>query len=191
VTDLQCPARVFLARHGEAEYETELFMDHGGSLTARGRAQARQLGERLHTERMARVYSSTVSRAVQTAELAAGVLGVDVSVREGLMELALGDHRGQPAGTGVFDPVVRAWTEGDVEARAPGSESAVEIAARVGTVLDSIADQHRGESVLVVTHGGAIVATLVVLAQARDLAPDVANGAAVLIERDADGWRLG
>ena len=47
MSDLQCPARVFLARHGEAAYETELLMDHGGTLTARGRAQARELGEKL------------------------------------------------------------------------------------------------------------------------------------------------
>ena len=58
---------------------------------------------------------------------------------------------------------MQAWVAGDVEARAPGSESAVEIAARVRAVLDDIADQHRGEAVLVVTHGGAIVATQAVL----------------------------
>jgi 2,3-bisphosphoglycerate-dependent phosphoglycerate mutase len=191
VSDLQCPFRVLLARHGEAEYETPLFMDHGGSLTTSGRAQARELGKRLRSEQIAHVYSSTISRAVQTAELAAGVLGVEVTVREGLMELALGDHRGQPAGTGVFDPVVRAWTEGDVEARAPGSESAVEIAARVRTVLDDLADQHRGESVLVVTHGGAVVATVAVLAYEPGRSPDVPNGSYVVLERDVDGWRLG
>ena len=97
MSDLQCPARVFLARHGEAEYETELLMDHGGSLTTTGRAQARELGEKLRSERIAHVYSSTMSRAVQTAELAAGVLGVEVTVREGLVEL--GARRG-PRGTG-------------------------------------------------------------------------------------------
>ena len=64
VSDLQCPARVFLARHGETAYETELLMDHGGSLTALGRSQARELGEKLRAERIAHVYSSTVSRAV-------------------------------------------------------------------------------------------------------------------------------
>ena len=79
MSDLQCPARVFLARHGEAAYETALLMDHGGTLTARGRAQARELGERLRAEKIAHVYSSTISRAVQTAELAAAVLGVEVT----------------------------------------------------------------------------------------------------------------
>ena len=146
MSDLQCPARVFLARHGEAAYETELLMDHGGSLTARGRAQARELGEKLRAEKIAHVYSSTISRAVQTAELAAAVLGVSVTVREGLVELALGEAYGRPAGTGMFVPELQAWVAGNVEAKTPGSESAVEIAARVRPVLDDIADQHRGES---------------------------------------------
>ena len=168
MSDLQCPARVFLARHGEAAYETELLMDHGGTLTAAGRAQARELGEKLRGEKIAHVYSSTIARAVQTAELAAGVLGVEVTVREGLVELALGEAHGRPAGTGSFIPELQAWVAGNVEAKAPGSENAVEIAARVRAVLDDIADQHRGEAVLVVTHGGAIVATQAVL----DFRPD-------------------
>jgi phosphohistidine phosphatase SixA len=57
VSDLHCPARVLLARHGEAEYETPLLMNHGGSLTTAGRAQARELGERLREERIAHVYT--------------------------------------------------------------------------------------------------------------------------------------
>lgn len=191
MSDLQCPARVYLARHGEAEYETELLMDHGGTLTALGRAQARELGEKLRGERIAHVYSSTISRAVQTAELAAGVLGVEVTVREGLVELALGEAAGTPAGTGTFTAEMQAWTEGSLEARAPGSESAVEIAARIRAVLDDLADRHRGEAVLVVSHGGAIVATCAVLVFEPGRSWDVANCSWVVLEGDADGWRLG
>ncbi len=189
MSDLQCPARIFLARHGETEYETELLMDHGGSLTAVGRAQARELGEKLRSERIAHVYSSTISRAVQTAELAAAVLGVEVTVREGLVELALGEAYGRPAGTGLFVREMKAWVAGDVEARAPGSESAVEIAARVRRVLDDLADRHRGEAVLVVGHGGALVATLAVLDFEPGRSWDIANCAFAQLEGDTDGWR--
>src|SRR5262245_40216378 len=106
-------------------------MDHGGSLSALGRAQARELGEKLRGERIAHVYCSTMSRAVQTAELAAAVLGVQVTVREGLVELGLGEATGEPAGSGIFVDEMKAWVAGDVDATYPGSESAVEIAARV------------------------------------------------------------
>lgn len=33
MTDLQCAARLFVARHGEAGYESELLSDAGGWLT--------------------------------------------------------------------------------------------------------------------------------------------------------------
>jgi broad specificity phosphatase PhoE len=188
VSDLQCPARVFLARHGDAEYETPLLMNHGGSLTTAGRAQARELGERLRDERVAHVYTSVSSRAVQTAELAAAALGVGVTVREGLVELALGQALGRPAGLGYFDAAMAAWLAGDVDAKLPGSESAAEIAARVRPVLDDLADQHRGEAILVVSHGGAIVATLAVLAFAPGRSAHVPNGASYELVRDDDGW---
>jgi broad specificity phosphatase PhoE len=180
---------VFLARHGEAEFETPLFMDHGGSLTSHGRAQARELGERLRGEKIAHVYCSTISRAVQTAELAAAGLGVGVTVREGLVEIALGEALGLPADSGFFDDAMDAWVAGDVDVQAPGSESAVEIAGRVRRVLDDLADRHRGEAVLVVSHAGTIVATLAVLAFAPGRPAHVPNGASYELEGDSDGWR--
>ncbi len=66
----------------------------------------------------------------------------------------------------------------------------MEIAARVRRVLDDLADRHRGEAVLVVSHGGAIVATLAVLAFAPGRSTHVPNGAYVELEGDADGWRV-
>jgi 2,3-bisphosphoglycerate-dependent phosphoglycerate mutase len=190
VSDLQCAARIFLARHAEAEYEEETLVEQGGSLTAAGRTQARRLGERLSGQRVALVYSSTVSRAVQTAELAAGVLGAGVVVREGLAEFGPGEHRGAPAGQGLFDPVMEKWLAGDLDARVPGGESGREIAARVTGVLEDVSDRHRGESVLVVGHGGALVATLAALAPGAltDLAID--NCETFLLELDADGTRV-
>jgi broad specificity phosphatase PhoE len=143
VRALQCPARIFLARHGEAAYETDLVTEDGGSLTALGRRQARDLGERLRSERIARVWCSPLSRAVQTAELAAGVLGVDVVVHEGS--------------------------------------------------LDEVADAHPGEAVLVVSHGGAILASAPGLTGRPRLSSyDVVLPATgfVELEADADGWRV-
>jgi len=190
MSDLRCPARVFVARHGETGYESDLLLDHGGSLTPKGRAQARGLGQRLQDEGIAHVYTSTLSRAVQTGELAAGVLGVEVTVREGLAELGVGDALGQPSGVGVFAPYVEAWLAGRPDERIPGGESGSEIAERVTSVLDDLADRHRGEGILVISHGGALLATLTVLAW-RPGRPDlVENCAVAALERDADGWRL-
>jgi broad specificity phosphatase PhoE len=190
VSDLHCPARVFLARHGQTEYESPVMVNQGGSLTALGRAQARELGERLRGEKVAHVYCSSISRAVQTAELAAGVLGVEVTVREGLGEFAVGDAYGLAAGQGIFVAEMERWVLGAVDVKYPGSESARDVAARVVPVLDAIADQHRGEAVLVVSHGGAIVATQAVLDFRPGRPWDFANCSYVELEGDADGWRV-
>jgi probable phosphoglycerate mutase len=109
VSDLHCPARVVLARHGEADYESDLMTESGGSLSALGRDQARDLGERLRSERVAAVVCSELSRAVQTAEIAAGVLGLPVTVREGLQEFPAGDFRGRVYDRGFFDAMFRSW----------------------------------------------------------------------------------
>ena len=94
MTDLQCAARVFVARHGEAVYESELLSDAGGWLSPLGRQQAKDLAATLAPERIARVWASDMARAVQTGEIVAGILGVDVVVRKGLREFGVGDAAG-------------------------------------------------------------------------------------------------
>lgn len=189
---MHCPARIIVARHGEAEYEAEGTGVSGGSLTRLGRKQARELGERLRSERLALIVCSELSRTVQTAEIAGGVLGLPVTVRMGLEEFDVGELRGRPFDRDVVDPVLAAWQRGDLDARAPGGESGREAARRVLEVLDDVADQARGEAVLAVTHGGVINALWGTIAPGSPAAPapdDVGNGATYVFERDADGWR--
>lgn len=193
MSDLQCASRLFLARHGEAEYETDLVTDDGGSLTQTGREQARELGDRLRDERISRVWCSPLSRAVQTAEIAAAVLGVDVVVREGLREYGVGVLAGTRSDeAAALGPVLDAWVAGDDAAGIEGGETVASIAARMTGVLEEISDVHRGEGVLVVSHGGAIMVTLPgLLGERRSSAYDVVlpGGGLVTLHGDAAGWR--
>jgi 2,3-bisphosphoglycerate-dependent phosphoglycerate mutase len=193
VSDVHCPARIIVARHGETEYERPGMGVSGGSLTAAGRDDARALGERLRSERVAGVVSSELSRAVQTAEIAAAVLGLPVRVRERLQELFVGDHLGRDYDPVLFRTVLGAWLGGDLEPAVPGGETGRQVVDRVLPVLDEVADQFRGETVLVVTHGGVILALFGLLAPGSPYAPkdddDVPHVASYVFERDADGWR--
>jgi broad specificity phosphatase PhoE len=192
MSDLQCAARIILARHGEAEYEQDRAGVEGGSLTTRGRAQARRLGEDLRSARVAAVVSSSLSRAVQTGELAAAVLGVEMSVRQGLEEIGLGAMHGRPFDPAVAEPVLRAWRRGDLGAAMPGGgESGSETCARVLPVLESVADTFRGETVLVISHGGVIQALLGRFGPDPLGTGDLGNCDRFVFEVDADGWRTG
>lgn len=193
VSDLHCAARLYVARHGEADYESELLSDAGGSLSSLGRKQSRELGESLQGARIARVFTSSMARAVQTAEIAAGVLGVDVVVREDLREFGVGVHAGRPQDPDPLRATFLRWLDGDLDARIEGAESGAELRGRVRAELELVADQHRGESVLVISHGGAICAG--VLGLVPHLAPDfpvsrpLPNCGVVELEADADAWR--
>jgi probable phosphoglycerate mutase len=192
VSDVHCPARIIVARHGEAEYETPEMNASGGSLTALGRAQARELGERLGSERVAAVICSELSRAVQTAEIAGSMLGLPVRVRERIQEFPAGDFLGRPYDPAYFGAMVSAWQTGDLSAGVPGGETGRQTADRVLAVLADIADEFRGETVLVVSHGGVILALWGAVAPGSDAGPardDVPNAAAYVFENDADGWR--
>ena len=192
MSDLQCAARVHVARHGEAFYESDLLSDAGGWLSPLGRQQARDLAASLASERIARVWVSDMARAVQTAEIVAGFLGVDVVVRTGLREFGVGSAAGT---TGVPDPFAEtfeAWLDGDLRARIPGGESGEEDVALSTSVLDEIPADPRGESVLVVSHGGVMCRALSVRARnlavshSRDLPRP--NCGVVALDADADGW---
>ncbi len=192
MTDLQCAARVFVARHGEADYESELLSDAGGWLTTLGRDQARVLAESIEGERIARVWTSDMARAVQTGEIVAARLGVDVVVRTGLREFGVGDAAGTTGDPDPFAATFAAWLDGDLGARIPGGESGAEVVARYAAVLEEVADAHRGESVLVVSHGGVMTMVLSELARNLTLSHSretpMPNCGVVALEADADGW---
>lgn len=166
--DLQCAATVVVARPGEAEYESESLSAAGGSLTLRGREQARALADALADRNVALIYTSSMVRAVQTAEIVAARLGCVVRVREGLVD-------------------------GDLAVAVDSAQSAEQIVQRVSDVLDDVADLHRGETVLTVTHGDLMALVLPILA--ANLSPTCALGqslrdtAWVELNADADGWR--
>lgn len=170
MSDLQCAARLLIARHGEAEYESPLRSDAGGSLSLTGRKQAEGLAASLANARVSAIYCSGLVRAVQTAEIVAARLGVVVRVRDQLRERDADDH----------------------DARLADGESADEIRQRMAEELEAIVDLHRGETVLVISHGGAIrVAVPHLAANLADnfgTVHEVDNCAVVEMDADADAW---
>lgn len=153
-------ARVLLIRHAEATYETDGSGDSGGSLTPLGREQARQLGRSLKTLRPYIPLCSELSRAVQTAEIAASVLSIPVEVRGGLQEYDVGDERGRPFNASLFEPLLSQWLCGQLTAGIPGGEDGHSVAARMFAVLDDATRRHPGQTLAAVSHGGAINAVI-------------------------------
>ena len=193
VSDLHCPATLLVARHGDAEYgHPSVLSDEGGWLTIRGREQVRALAQSLGDRRIARVYTSPLQRAVESGELVATLLDVDAVVVEGLEEFSVGALAGRPHDDPELASVFKAWMHGDPGRFIPGGESGADVLRRYRDALQAIADQHRGETVLVFSHGGVMSFALPRLADpvrqdllARAFLP---NCGAAEVRVDADGF---
>ena len=152
--------RLFLVRHGAtAATEEDRFSGSAGAeLSDAGRAQAARLGERLAQQNITAVYSSPLSRALETARIVAGRCGVDFVTRDGLREIGHGHWEGMKRDEveREFAAEYASW-EADPFTFAPaGGESGVAVLARALPVVREIVATHPGAQVLVVSHKATI-----------------------------------
>jgi len=148
---------------------SDLFCPATLLVTTTSREQVEALAESLRDRRIARVFTSTLPPAVESGAVAARVLGVGAVELQGL------EDSGDSGDSGDSDD----------------SQGA---SARFRAALEEIADLHRGETVLVLTHGGVMASVLPRIA--TPVRADVVVRAPVPgddpaeLEVDADGIRL-
>jgi phosphoserine phosphatase len=149
---------ILLARHGESDWNrAKRWQGHADRpLTELGRAQARDLAERLAETELDAVYSSDLQRARETAEIVARSRGLDVAVLAELREIDVGSWSGltRTEAEQRFPEAYRRWVAGG-EGWDDG-ETYEQLSERVVGAVYTIAGDHPGERVLVVTHGGSI-----------------------------------
>ena len=194
VSDIQCAARILVVRHAEAAYpDPDPVGGPDLGLTANGRAQARALAERLAGERVAAVFTSTMGRAEQTAQILADELGAAAEALPGVQEYAIGDLVGSQDQAAV-DAVFESWVAGDLSAGYPNGESGADLVARFAAAVEEVADAYRGESVVVVSHGGVMSVAIPRLAGRATpellAAHWLPHCAIARVDVDADGWAL-
>ena len=148
--------RLLLVRHGAtmATEEDRFSGSSGAELSDEGRRQAARLGERLSNHNITAVYSSPLSRALETARIIAGHCGIEPVTRDGLKEIGHGHWEGMKREDveRQFAAEYAAW-EGDPFTFAPeGGESGVAVLARALPVIREIVASHPGGRLLVVSH---------------------------------------
>ena len=152
--------RVYLVRHGATALSSEDRFSGavGVELSDEGREQARSLGPRLSREGITHVYTSPLSRAVDTARLAFPEPAIEPLTRDGLREIAHGHWEGLTRGEveSRFPREYAAWEEDPFTFAPAGGESGVAVLARALPVIREIVSAHAGERVLVVSHKATI-----------------------------------
>ena len=152
--------RLFIARHGATRLSA-----HGRfagavavGLSEEGRQQAARLAERLRHAGLAAVYTSPVSRALETARAVAEACGVPLAAHDGLREVDHGRWEGltRDEAAARYPEEYAAWRADPFARAARGGESGADVLRRALPAVREIVARHPGERVLVVSHRAAI-----------------------------------
>jgi probable phosphoglycerate mutase len=152
--------RLYLARHGATRLAAEDRFSgaDGVDLSEEGKHQAERLGQRLRREGISAIYSSTMSRAVETAAFVAGACALQATQRAGLGEMSHGHWEGltRQEVEAQFGAEYGSWEEDPFTFAPAGGESGVVVLARALPVIREIVTAHTDERVLVVSHKATI-----------------------------------
>jgi 2,3-bisphosphoglycerate-dependent phosphoglycerate mutase len=154
---------LLVIRHAETDWNREHRWQGQTDipLNATGHAQAQALLAALRglSPRPAAFISSDLLRARQTAQPLAEAWGLPLATDAGWREQHFGQWEGLdlPAIRATQQDLWPAWVEHDADFALPGGgESTRRFHARVMSALQRAAAQHSGQTIAVLTHGGAL-----------------------------------
>jgi len=152
--------RIIAMRHGETAWnvDTRLQGQLDVPLNDHGREQARRAARALAHDAPDAIYSSDLSRALETAQAAAAVLGQPISTDTGLRERCFGIWEGH-----TYAEVQQRWPAESEQWRLRNPEFGPEQGEtlqgffdRVVATATRLAAAHPGQTVLLVAHGGVL-----------------------------------
>lgn len=157
---VQGSTRVLAVRHGQTDWNAaQRIQGHTDiPLNAHGHWQAAQLALALGGEDVAAIYSSDLQRARATAQPFAAATGLPILDAPGLRERHFGRFEGRS-----FAEIERDWPDDALRWRrrepdfTPGDgESLADFDRRCVLACAQLAQRHRGQTLLVLTHGGVL-----------------------------------
>lgn len=142
--------KVIYIRHGESVRNVEKVFAGGKDntpLTANGKKQAKNAGRLLKSENITKIFSSPLSRTIETATIIAGEVGFDVSQIQTdarLIEYDIGAGNGKSM-EGMTAAQMVSFDE---------AEDPQKFKERIVAILSELNSYANDEVILVVAHGG-------------------------------------
>ena len=152
--------RFWLIRHGALveEARNRCYGTLDFALSETGRAQIARAAEYLAKEPITAIYTSSLSRAVESARIIAEPSATPIYLAPDLREMNFGDLEGL-----TYDEIAtrhpevyRRWMNAPTDVLFPNGESFSEMRVRVLRAFAAIQAETEGQTVAIVTHGGVI-----------------------------------
>jgi probable phosphoglycerate mutase len=151
---------MWFVRHGESTWNASGFVQgqaDGPLLTRKGRTEAASIAGHVADATITAIYTSDLTRALDTAEIVGHALRLAPQIDPALRERNFGQAQGRPHGE--LAPAlsgIEVDRVADADARPPGGESLTDMYDRVAAFIDALQMRAPEGDVLVVTHGGVI-----------------------------------
>lgn len=162
----------WLIRHPQPESEAEgrCYGSLDWRLSEQGMLQARAIARKLQSETLAAIYTSPRLRCRQAAEILGTGRTCPVETIEAMRELDFGEFEGRRYEDieQSHPEIYRDWMENPTEVQFPGGECFRAMQVRVLAAAADLRTRHRGDSIALITHGGAV---RIILAEALCIAP--------------------
>lgn len=203
--------RIHFVRHGETPYNKDSRFQGQSNLPLNetGQIQAEKLGQKFeylsidNDLAITDIYSSPLSRTMETAEQIAKKVHITPKTDSAIKEIGLGEFEGKTAKEVLVNykdpdgvPILTKWKEDPLKYDIPNGEKVSDVDLRVKTFVDNIIKTHKPEdNIVIVTHGGPISVVLchVLKTSLRESAKmKIDNASVTVIEagKDLDSSKL-
>jgi broad specificity phosphatase PhoE len=147
---------IYLVRHGQTAWnKEEIFRGRTDvPLDETGLKQAELAGEYLKEVEIDAIYSSPLSRALETAEKIARFHNLKVQPLEGIIDMSFGNwegHAHQEIKKNDSE-TYRRWREEPHLVRLPGGESLDDVRVRSMAALEEVIRKHPGKALILISH---------------------------------------
>lgn len=147
---------IYLLRHGQTAWNKDRIFRgrYDIPLDSHGLAQADCVRQALEKVRLAKIYSSGLSRAVQTAEPVAAGRGLAVAQVPELLDIDYGQWTGksQKEIEKLYPELNRQWLGSPEKVRFPGGEDLADVRKRAFGQLVELANDTNEGQILIVSH---------------------------------------
>jgi broad specificity phosphatase PhoE len=148
--------RLIIVRHGRTEWNrVERFRGRADiGLDEVGVKQAESAAKRIGGWPISAIYSSPLRRALTTAEIIAGPLGLNVQKALGIVDIDYGAWQGLSTEDVVAKDghLYSQWIHSPHKVKFPGGESFAEVTERAASAVNDLIQQHPKETVVLVSH---------------------------------------
>jgi len=148
--------RVYLARHGTTDWnKEEIFRGRVDcQLNETGQAEANALAAYFKDVAIDVIYSSPLSRAMETAQAIAGARGLRVISEPAFIDIDFGQWHGLPLKEVKerYSGLYRLWREEPQKVTFPGGENLAQVRARAWQGLRRVLQENQERTLLIVSH---------------------------------------